>query len=284
MVVIVRGVRVHTFSEVVEDTLYRGHTKDPLTYKEFANYLTQTKKVDFDDVSDTIQDIWQKKKEKMSQVEEGVSREVPEIFTDGTRKLLRFFKWVVNPDGSKSQYLQIYPDKQVYVRAENLIGAAQKKYSGQEEDLFTSLEEEYDRLWTKDKLSFLQYSGAGENKIAVYTPFYEWFSSTQFKPAHGRWLNDTRFKLEEHPEPLATNIKTPSHFYFDEKTLKKGKTRTWEDWEEKIPDCLKGPFRAWVYSIFDPTNKSRQCLWMTDTGFSGKSTLQEAINLYMGTY
>lgn len=74
--------------------------------------------------------------------------------------------------------------------------------------------------------------------------------------------------------------------FFDPATLddlEKVEPLDWLGFESQIPDDLKRVFRAFIYSIFVPENRSRQILILQDTGQTGKSTVLNALQKFLNT-
>lgn len=267
------GIYVAKTGDTVKESLFKTYrSKELKNYNEITDYLAQKRGISVSEIPEKLMKLFDNALER-ERNGTGEGNKHPQLFNDETRRLLRFFRWVVNPDGSKTFYLKLFEDSEVYTRAENLIGSSQKIHPEQDEPLFDLLEHEYLVLVKRDLLTF------GGEKIV---PFYEWFANKGGSGPLGRWENDTSFQLHDHPQPISTDKKTPCHFYFDKSILKSaGETPTWDTWELKIPTCLKDIFRAFIASVFDPENRGRQCLWLTDNGASGKSTIQKAIKGFM---
>lgn len=96
------------------------------------------------------------------------------------------------------------------------------------------------------------------------------------------WQHDATFRLPHLPKEISDDAGEPSFLHILHQELREGETPAWDGWLEQMPPVCRPIFRAWVWSIFDPRNRGRQCVWLRDGGYSGKSSVGRALNLYMG--
>lgn len=89
------------------------------------------------------------------------------------------------------------------------------------------------------------------------------------------------------PMPVAyTNDPTvPCFNFFD---LEKAKQATgdypaWYEFTSRLTEEETKAFKAFVWSVFDASNRGRQCLYILDKGYSGKTAIVNAISNAIGT-
>jgi len=109
----------------------------------------------------------------------------------------------------------------------------------------------------------------------------------------GAWLADTRYSVPVEPATLSEDPKEWTFFHFNRAVLaarlaqqtQEGSvptTPTWSRWLLKLQEEENSElFRAWLYSVFVPTNKGRQVLWIEDNGGGGKGTIARVIQAFM---
>lgn len=91
---------------------------------------------------------------------------------------------------------------------------------------------------------------------------------------------DKAFKMSKEP-PIITHHPTElAYTRFDPDMLQEGKTPTWDQFLARVnyPEILM----AWIWSIFEPKNKSRQALWLHGRGNDGKSSVIAALTDFLG--
>lgn len=86
--------------------------------------------------------------------------------------------------------------------------------------------------------------------------------------------------------PVAyTNDPTvPCFNFFDIEKAKQatGEYPAWDEFTSRLTDEETKAFKAFVWSIFDASNRGRQCLYILDKGYSGKSAIVNAISNAIG--
>lgn len=92
---------------------------------------------------------------------------------------------------------------------------------------------------------------------------------------------DERMVVDMEPVPLSWDEEELAYKKMDSRLLVPGPTPTWDEFCERLdyPDV----FKAWIWSIFDPTNNLRQALWLRGSGADGKSSVQKAIEHLIGS-
>lgn len=74
------------------------------------------------------------------------------------------------------------------------------------------------------------------------------------------------------------------HFFDLEKAKQaEGEYPAWEEFTSRLTTEEAEAFKGFVWSIFDAKNRGRQCLYILDKGFSGKSAVVNAIASAIGT-
>lgn len=96
----------------------------------------------------------------------------------------------------------------------------------------------------------------------------------------GSWSLDPDKGLDAEPDMITWDNTKVAFKYFNPASIREGATPAWDQWLARLsyPDI----FMAWVWSIFDPSNKGRQALWVHGGGFDGKSTVARAIQRIFG--
>lgn len=91
---------------------------------------------------------------------------------------------------------------------------------------------------------------------------------------------DAQFVLREPPPALSWTKETPAFRVLNESVLKPGPHPTWDEF---LARCTFAPtIRAYIWSIFEPTNFGRQALWLQGEGGDGKSTVLRVLARFMG--
>lgn len=93
-------------------------------------------------------------------------------------------------------------------------------------------------------------------------------------------LVDERFLLDSEPKRFSWETEDFAFKKFDMGTVHEGPTPTWNEFLGRLdyPEV----FKAWVWSLFEPTNNVRQVLWMQGGGNDGKSSVQKALERMFG--
>lgn len=124
-------------------------------------------------------------------------------------------------------------------------------------------------------------------------PFMIWKMNSVWSETSGRWryprenynfekyldtteehfLQNSNFCIDE-PAYITNDPKVAAFLHIDPNTFTSNDCPTWDNWINlRFNDEDKSLFKASIYSIFDPNNKSRQGIWMYDGGSTGKSTI-----------
>lgn len=85
---------------------------------------------------------------------------------------------------------------------------------------------------------------------------------------------------------IYTNDPTvPCFHFFDLEKAKQasGEYPAWDEFTSRLTPEEADAFKGFVWSIFDAKNRGRQCLYILDKGFSGKSAVVNAISSAIGT-
>ncbi|MFO7791266.1 MAG: hypothetical protein R6V32_11935 [Bacteroidales bacterium] len=198
-----------------------------------------------------------------------------ELNTD-TKKLFKYFRWYSDEKGATSVYIKLSGKTETYTLSRNLMESAQAVHRpGKGETVYAWMYRKYNRLVREKKISFY-YQVLGNKKTFPTIQFY-WD-----KWAQELWKADPGFALPHTPVGISTDPEEPAFFHFNKTRLKPGPTPAWNGWLSQFPKICLPVFKAWVYSIFEPTNKGRQAVWLHDNGYTGKSSAVQAIALYMG--
>ena len=78
---------------------------------------------------------------------------------------------------------------------------------------------------------------------------------------------------------------TPCFHFFDLEKAKKavGVYTAWDEFTSRLSDEEAAAFKGFVWAIFDAKNRGRQCLYILDKGYSGKSAVVNAIAAALGS-
>lgn len=92
-------------------------------------------------------------------------------------------------------------------------------------------------------------------------------------------LDETRL-IDEQPKNFSWDPAELAFKKFDPALVAPGNTPTWDEFCNRLnyPDV----FKAWVWSLFEPTNNIRQAMWITGAGNDGKSAVQKALREIFG--
>lgn len=99
-----------------------------------------------------------------------------------------------------------------------------------------------------------------------------------FKKLIPIFFNDSSFVLKKMPELISADPSTPCFYYVDFSKIVPGPHPAWDSFCSQMTSSHQKIFKAWLYSIFVPKNKGRQVLWMSDDGFTGKSTITRVVS------
>lgn len=87
--------------------------------------------------------------------------------------------------------------------------------------------------------------------------------------------------LEEQPALVSWSPDVPAFKVLNPAILAPGSTPTWAQFLDRID--YPETFKAYIWSIFEPTNFGRQALWIQGEGNDGKSTVLRVLSHFMGT-
>jgi len=194
------------------------------------------------------------------------------------------FMWSSSRDGTKADYVRAEPETEMYSLTKDPILSAHSIPWRNGKTLIEAMNDMYLRLAHSGKLPFVDKEksdsadGTSEETILRIPTLTEYWR-THIKSI---WEQDGRFRLSDHPTTITTDPNTPCFFFFDLDKIKEGEHPHWTAWLTRVHPDARPVLRAWLYSIFDPQNKGRQCVWFTDKGYSGKSSVFRALTRYMG--
>lgn len=98
-----------------------------------------------------------------------------------------------------------------------------------------------------------------------------------------RYIQTRKDKRINFPSVYSTDPNEPTMRYVDLKSLAiKGDCPNWDFYLKRFSPPQQRAFMAYIYSIFDSGNTGRQCLYICDNGFTGKSVLTSVIAQYIG--
>jgi len=254
-----------------EESMYRfGSGRKEYTYdKLLAKLLAEGEKLR--EAMEHIKSVWEEESNGPDPDEIGITE-----LNDETRELFKYFRWHSDLKGAVSLFCRIDKDKEVYTHSAELLESAQSVTpAGMEQSLYAWMYHRYNRLVRKKQLAFYhQVLGTRKSFPSLSYYWKKW--------AEPIWKEDPAFQLDETPVGISDDPRRPCFFYFNPDDLKPGKTDLWEGWMQIIPAALRPVFRAWVYSIFVPQNTGRQALWLHDNGYTGKTSVINAIAMYLG--
>jgi len=95
-----------------------------------------------------------------------------------------------------------------------------------------------------------------------------------------QFKTDTSRQLEAEPALISWEPEEPAFKKLDASLLVAGPTKNWDSFVERTdyPEI----FKAFLWSVFEPTNFGRQVLWLQGEGSDGKSSVLNAIAAFMG--
>ena len=87
------------------------------------------------------------------------------------------------------------------------------------------------------------------------------------------------------PKIFTNDPTVPCFHYYDLESVKtvEGQYPAWEEFITRFSEEEADVFKAFVWSIFDAENRGRQCLYLLDRGYSGKSAIINAIANAIGS-
>ena len=205
---------------------------------------------------------------------------VPKL-SEKTRELFSFFRWYSNDDGTSAMYVRIDMDAEVYVLTSDPMTTASAVMVGGQflEELMDAA---YISFAMDSELSFLEKDDVNPKGESKSGPIMLPSLSEYWETVKKYWIRDTFFRLKETPCEISGDATIPTFLYWDSSLVRQGKHPSWDDWMECFPEYGKEIFRAWIASIFDPQNKGRQCMWIQDQGYTGKSSMIRALTRFMG--
>lgn len=261
---------VSSRSNTPENSLYRfGAARKEISYSRLFTKLIEAGQ-DPNNIRDIIHAEWNKTAQTASD-----EVQVTELNNE-TRKLFRFFRWHSDLKGAVSLFCKTNRKKEVYTHSSELLESAQcVKPPGMNQTIYAWMYRKYHQLIRNKQLTFYHQIAAKSKNFPTLAHYWK----TWAEPI---WKQDPVFQLEEPPLGISDNPQKPCFFYFNPQDLKPGPTPNWDGWIQIIPKPLQSVFRAWVYSIFVPNNTGRQALWLHDNGYTGKTSVINAISQYLG--
>jgi hypothetical protein len=91
---------------------------------------------------------------------------------------------------------------------------------------------------------------------------------------------DLDMALVGEPLQLSWDTNTPAFKVLSPSILVEGPTNAWQSFTERLDHPQT--FKAFVWSLFVPTNFGRQCLWIQGEGWDGKSSVLNALTQFYG--
>ena len=87
------------------------------------------------------------------------------------------------------------------------------------------------------------------------------------------------------PKIFTNDPTVPCFHYYDLESVKtvEGQYPAWDEFITRFSEEEADVFKAFVWSIFDAENRGRQCLYLLDRGYSGKSAIINAIANAIGS-
>lgn len=210
---------------------------------------------------------------------------IPEM-TEDMVELFWAFKWHSSEDGSRSEYVRSKPGTEIYTWSRDPILSAHALEWRDGRTLIECMNDRYIALAQSGKLPYIDVddgdSASGDEdstqKMVKIPTLADYWTTHIYK----MWSMDSRFRLESMPTELTDDPEVPAFYCFDHDDLEEGEHPNWDSWLTRMDREARPVFRAWIYSIFDPDNKGRQLIWLQDRGYSGKSSVINAIQRYMG--
>lgn len=202
--------------------------------------------------------------------------------TSNDRKMFSCFRWflkqgkqhIVMLGRSKNTYIMLDPTTKLFPN----IGNFPKRRASIIQTYRDILIHAYSNaLYTKLLVWDMATTRNGEGTLTYpkYSPD-EYYEKTK-----DYFLGDMSFRIEE-PSIISEDEEEPAYLHVPniiEGTCEK--LDKWVDLRFKTED-EKNIFRAYICSIFDPANESRQALWLWDMGQTGKTTILNAVAQALG--
>jgi len=274
-------MRVVNIEDRVQDSLfYFGTKKKPpkrecMDYDTALSHIIKHEKLGYEEAVDYILDKYQIYKSAATVPNKG-----PVLPNKDSKQLFSFFKWHCNPDGTISEYVKTRKDEEVYVLTSDVINTSKVVYPfpNSEDSLFDRINNYYYELKSSNKL-FLRSKSEEDEAVSMGAETVTKYWESVFR---AYWLEDNSFRLKEQPKIISSDKKQACFFFFNPDIIKEGDTPNWDGWLTTMKDYMRPVFMAWIYSIFDAKNMGRQCLWLEDNGYTGKSSMSRAISSFMG--
>jgi len=262
--------KIHETGDTPEKSVYRkGGGRTDFSYSQALGDLV-SHDIKFEDAQEVLKELWQEAREN---ADEEVS--LAEL-NDETKELFKHFRWYSDDKGAVSLYCKLSTDTETYVLSRNLLESAQAiKLPGKATTIYNWMFKRYRELVRDKKISFYHSVLGGKKTFPTIKFYWE-------KWAEEIWKLDPEFRIAHTPLGISDKSDVPCFFYFNLDRLKPGKTPAWDGWLLQFPKQCVPVFKAWVYSIFDPGNMGRQAIWLHDNGYTGKSSVIQAINNYLG--
>ncbi len=263
--------KVHEKKDSPEKAIFRlGSGRTDFTFKKALAHLIAVNDFEVDKAKEALEELWRNEAENDSDEVELMA------LNDETRELFKYFAWYSDEKGAISFYCKLSDSTETYVLSRNLLDSAQAiTFPDSAETVYAWMYRRYAKLVRTKRIAF--YGAVlGNKKIFPDLQFYWERWSEQL------WRKDPYFRLSHTPKGISVDPKEPCFFYFDKSQLKEGPTPSWDGWLTQFPKACVPIFKAWVYSIFDPKNKGRQAIWLHDNGYTGKSSVIQAITKYLG--
>lgn len=92
---------------------------------------------------------------------------------------------------------------------------------------------------------------------------------------NSRFQLDADLLLTAEPAQISWDPAIPAYKQFDPRIVCPGPIAGWEEFLGRLD--FPETYKAWIWSIFEPANKMRQCLWIYGEGFDGKSITTSVI-------
>lgn len=100
------------------------------------------------------------------------------------------------------------------------------------------------------------------------------------KKVYEGFRTDPTKRMKSVPRLLAWDRTSPAYKVLDPQLLQSAPTPAWDSFLSRVD--LPEVFMAYIWSIFEESNKGRQCLWMYGHGHDGKSTVINAFLDWFG--
>jgi hypothetical protein len=273
------AARVKPSEDGPKASLYQVKGKKTwLDWNRFFGWLVSEEKMDPSKAESEIEAIYIKAGTKKT---EDPNVYIPEL-SDGMKGLFYYFRWYADIDGAISYYIKMAGDKETYALTKDpMKGAAAVEWANGQ-TLEELMRKHYLKLAREKKVDFLFADDGTVDNTEGNTKVLPTISEYWSKFIKNIWESDTAFRLPERPVEISTDPEQPAFFFFDRSVLQEGPHPVWDEWLSRMPTYSREVFMAWIYSIFDPANIGRQCVWLQDRGYSGKSSVARALSKFMG--